>query len=492
MFILKNAWKNITRNKGRNILIGIIIIVISAATSVTLAIMNSSNTLINSYKNSTDTTATITVNRESMRDMMKPKEDEDDSSSNKEEMVDIFKEISNISVEDIESYGKSKYVKSYYYSLSVGVNSEDLEKVTSSTNDDKGMQGPGGKEDFKASNMNSSDFTLIGYSSYSAMNDFINGNYNITSGKMFTDFSGNYAVINSELAQANDLEVGDTITLEDPNDSDNTIELEITGIYEEVKTTEDNAMSMFTNSANQIITNATVISKLKEADDDLNVTTTPTFILTSSKVIDKFSAELTEKGLSEYLTVSTNLEEVENSTSTISNVRTFATTFLIITLIIGAIVLFIINMINIRERKYEIGVLRTIGMKKSLLSLQFISELLFTTIIGLIVGAIIGSAISMPVSNQLLKNEISSSEQQMENINANFGHDDSNKSEAKMDFKPNGVTTVQAFDSIDAAVDITVLVELLGIGVLLTLVSASASMISIQRFQPLQILKERS
>ncbi len=56
----------------------------------------------------------------------------------------------------------------------------------------------------------------------------------------------------------------------------------------------------------------------------------------------------------------------------------------------------------------------------------------------------------------------------------------------------NGVADIQAFDSIDAVVDFKVLIELLGIGTVLTLVSSCASMISIQKFSPLTILKERS
>ena len=88
----------------------------------------------------------------------------------------------------------------------------------------------------------------------------------------------------------------------------------------------------------------------------MNKSVTPTFILKDKTVIDSFSEELKELGLSEYLSVSTNLEQVENATSTISNVNTFATTFLVITLVIGGVVLFVINMINIRERRYEIGV----------------------------------------------------------------------------------------------------------------------------------------
>ena len=209
----------------------------------------------------------------------------------------------------------------------------------------------------------------------------------------------------------------------------------------------------------------------------------PTFILKDKNVIDAFSEELYSLGLSEYLTVSTNLETIENSTSTISNVASFAKTFLIIILLIGGIVLFVINMINIRERKYEIGVLRTIGMKKSLLTIQFILELFIVAFISLLIGTGIGSVLSVPVSNSLLESEIESSQNEQENIMNNFGGNGD---------KFNGVHVVQAFDSIDAVVDIKVLFELLGIGVLLNLVSGRASMISIQKFSPLTILKERS
>ena len=55
-----------------------------------------------------------------------------------------------------------------------------------------------------------------------------------------------------------------------------------------------------------------------------------------------------------------------------------------------------------------------------------------------------------------------------------------------------GIVEVQAIDSIDAVVDFTVIAQLLCIGIFLTIVSSLASMISIQRFSPLTILKERS
>ena len=52
MYIIKNALVNIKRNKGRNILIALIIIVISAACAVTLAIRESAEKIITSYNQS--------------------------------------------------------------------------------------------------------------------------------------------------------------------------------------------------------------------------------------------------------------------------------------------------------------------------------------------------------------------------------------------------------------------------------------------------------
>ena len=489
MYILKNAIISIVRNKGRNLLIGLIVLVISCAVSVTLAINNSSNSLIESYESKYEVEATISMNRDNMMQNFNP-EDRDNS---RENMQEIFEAANQLTEDDIKNYADSAYVDSYYYTMSVGVNSSTLEKAEmTSSNNDFGDRGPGGKQDFK--NQTNGDFTLKGYSSIEAMNEFIEGNYTIVDGEVSEDFEDNSCIINSELATLNEIEVGDTITIIDSEDDSNSYELVVSGIYEE-KENEDNGMSMFSNSVNNIITNTNFISNVKINNEDLDVSITPTFILTNVNVVDDFNTELTEKGLSEYLTVQTNLEQVENATSTISNVKTFAITFLIITLIIGTVVLSVINMINIRERKYEIGVLRTIGMKKSKVCLQFISELLIVAFISLILGAGIGAVISVPISNQLLENEISNSQDQTDNIRQNFGKGMETGQPPTQDFANkefNGVTSIQTVDSINAAVDLKVLLELLGIGLIITLISSVSAMVSIQKFSPLTILKERS
>lgn len=495
MYILKNALISITRNKGRNLLIGIIIVVIACATTITLAIRAAAKNLIESYENQYDVTATIGINRESMRSKMTIDREmsEEEKENQKESMKNIFSTVSNITEDEVKNFGDSKYVKEYYYTLSIGMNSESLEKATMNLDTESNSQSEKmpperrGKENFQ--NISSSDFTLTGYSSLTSMEEFINGKYSITEGEISSDMESLTCIINAELATLNNLTVGDEITFTDPDKEENTITLKISGIFEETSEASD-AMGMFTTSANTIITNTKTINTIKENNEEIKYSLIPTFMLTSKEDIEKFESELQEKGLSEYLSLSTNLEQVESATSTISNVNTFATTFLILTLIIGAIVLFVLNMINIRERKYEIGVLRTIGMKKSYLTLQFICELLIVSFIALLLGGCLGAMSSVSVSNHLLENEIANSNEQRENINQKFGGK-IQMGERELE-KINGMVNVQSFDKIDAVVNIKVLIQLFIIGTILTLISATASMISIQKFSPLTILKERS
>ena len=514
MYIIKNSLVSIIRNKGRNILIGVIILVIACASTVTLAIRNTANNLVKDYEQSHDIIASISFDRHSLTENFKGGAD------NQKGNIEAFNNIEYFNLEDVKNYGSSDYLKGYYYMYATSLNSDSLTKATDSYEyevEDKqtstttsstttggssgmGRGGPGGerhtitnnnttsvitksKEVFQSSRNMTGDFEIDGYSSYDAMTDFVGGTYKVVEGEMISDFENLECVINSELATLNELSVGDTITLKNPN-TEVTYDFIVKGIYEDGSNSDDSS-KMYSLSANKLITGSGVVEKLVQDDSTLVTNITPSFIIKDEESVGKFTDEVKSKGLNEYYTVNTNLEELQNATKSIENVKTFATTFLIITLIISAIVLFVINMINIRERKYEIGVFRTIGISKFKLTLQFILELLVVAVIMLCIGAVCGTYLSKPVGNMLLQNEIQSSESQEEEISNNFG-----KRDMKMSYS--GTAQIQTIDTIDAVVDFTVIAELLGIGVLLTLISSLASMISIQRFSPLTILKERS
>lgn len=520
MYILKNSLVSIIRNKGRNILIGLIILTIACASTVTLAIRNTANRIVKNYEEAHDLIATISFDRNQLGAQFKGGADA------QKENIEAFNSVESFTIEDVKNYGESEYLKGYYYTYVTSLNSDTLSKATDSyeyevedtqtttttdtTTSTTGGESSGGKggmgggqmaerhtitnnntttiitkskEKFESSRNLTGDFELDGYSSYDAMTNFVNGSYQITEGEMISDFESYQCVISSELATLNEITVGNTITLKNPN-TEQTYDFTVTGIYTNNEANDDSA-SMYSSTANTIITGSGVIDLLVSDDNTLVTNITPSFILNGEEDIEAFSAEIKEKGLNEYYTINTNLDELENATKSIENVKIFATTFLIITLVISSLVLFVINLINIRERKYEIGVFRTIGMSKFKLTLQFVVELLIVATISLIIGAIVGSFLAKPVGNMLLENEIETSQGEQEEISNNFG-----KQNIDMNF--NNRAPVETIDSMEAVVDFTVVMQLLGIGILLTLMSSLASMISIQRFSPLTILKERS
>ena len=521
MYILKNSLVSIFRNKGRNILIGLIILTIACSTTVTLAIRNTANNIVKSYEEANDLIATISFDRTKLMGEFKGGKDA------QKENIEAFNNVESYTLDNVKNYGESKYLKGYYYTYSTSLNSDTLSKATDSfeyevenrqtststipgSGNMPSFPGGGGftmpqrntttiitktKEIFESSRNLTGDFQLDGYSSYDAMTNFVNGTYQVTDGEMISDFSGYECVISNELATLNEVTVGSNITLKNPS-TEKTYDFTVTGIYTD-NSDNDESAKMYSGSANTIIVGSGVIELLVADDSELVTNITPSFILNGEESIEPFETEVREKGLNEYYQINTNLDELQNATKSIENVKTFATTFLLITLIISSLVLFVINMINIRERKYEIGVFRTIGMSKFKLTIQFIVELLLVAGIALIIGAVVGGFLARPVGNMLLENEIQNTQNEQQQITENFGKGgkfeiSGMQGMPEMPMQFDNVNKVETIDSIEAVVDYTVILQLLGIGILLTLMSSLASMISIQRFSPLTILKERS
>ena len=203
MYIFKNALKNISRNKGKNILIGIIICVISASCAIGLSIRNSADKIVKSYNDKYELEVSISVNRESLMNNLKENETQEDK-------INAFNNIENLSIDVLNSYADSKYVKNYYYVYETNMNAKDIEEATDSIfketttvekNTETFGKKDGGPNEFKGygstttttttkteeiKNMKALNgaFNVKGYSTYEAMNEFIDGNYSIVDGEV--------------------------------------------------------------------------------------------------------------------------------------------------------------------------------------------------------------------------------------------------------------------------------------------------------------------
>lgn len=132
--------------------------------------------------------------------------------------------------------------------------------------------------------------------------------------------------------------------------------------------------------------------------------------------------------------------------------------------------------------------------EKHKVATQFITELFAVTLIAIVIGTSIGSAISVPVTNSLLANQIESAEASFNAINENFGFSKDtnvNVGSNKMPGSRPGTTSISYIDSISSATNLTVVLQLIAVGILLTIISGLAALISIMRYEPLKILSSQ-
>lgn len=527
MYIIRNAIKSITRNKLRNILIGIIVLVIAVSACVALSIRQAAETTKTDTLNSMSVTGQISFDRtKAMKEMS---ENNENSENGFDRGKFNFEALgSALSLDDYMTYTEAlQDGDSYYYSGSVSLNATgDLlsygteESADESTSESTANQPPdpaeGGKGSMGGGMMGKGmamtaqgDFSITGYSSYDAMLTLFgaDGSYSISDGEMFDETSDDMScIISDELALYNNLSTGDKITLCNPDFEDETYTLTISGIYTNSdSSTEEGRMSM-SDPANKIFMSYSSLSSIVEASEKADnkkedesgeessavLTDVLSFTYTFADVdnYNSFAKKVYDLGLSEDYTVSSNdLSAFESSLAPLETLSTTAMWFFIIVLIVGGIILITLNIFNLRERKYEVGVLTAIGMKKAKVALQFLTEIFIVTFIAIIIGTAVGASVSVPVTNALLENQITSSQQSQDTLNEKFGMEPGSAKADRFNF---GAKTTNYVDSVSSATNIYVIIQLVLIGLFLTVISSLAALISIMRYEPLKILSNRT
>ncbi len=554
MYIFKNAFKNISRSLGRNILIGIIVTVIAASSCVALSIRKSSENARQSNMENLNITAHINVDRAYVMETI---QNSGVDMSDRSAMQEVLKEASGLSLDQMQEYAGTEYVDNFYYTNMLILNGNDdlapidpNAEVSSETDADEetteetteastemsqdqmqpgmdgqqmpggdmqgGMQGPGMQQQDPETMMASmGDFKLTGFSSDDAMEDFNTGVATIKEGSMFDeDTEDMVCVVSSELATYNSISVGDKITLQNLQDEEETYELEVVGIYKNSDSSSSMSTGNANDPANEILTSTKVVDSIvassaenqEEEDKQLNASTTGSFVFKDMDSYDGFESYLKDKEGDKYVLTSSDVASYEASLVPLENLKDFATAFLLVILAIGAIILVVLNMFNIRERKYEVGVLTAIGMHKYKVALQFMLEIFIVTIFAILIGTGIGAAASVPLTNKLLETQVEQQESSQNSQQSNFGRSDQQQGAGGQQQGPQGgqqmnqgtftkggdiVGPVNYIDSVSYAVDGVVVLQMVGIGILLSIISSLIAIIFIMRYQPLKILTER-
>lgn len=378
MYIVKNALKCISRSKGRNILIGVIVLVIAVSACIGLSIRQAAESAKKETLNTMTVTGTISFDRQSMMNQI----GSGGGGFDRSKFSSMMGSSSSLSLEEYQKYAGAESVKDFYYSMTSSLNgTEDFEPVsTEDGTQSSGSSSMGGFAGIMGSIKGlKGDFTVVGYSGENAMTAFLDGTASVTQGSTFGEGTAAYeCIISEELAAFNNLSIGDTIKLSNPRNEEEIYELKITGFYTDSSSNESSLsfMGAIADPANKIYMSYPTLQAILDASEEVSDTETDentgiigmltgTYVFADTQSYERFETEVRELGLDSSYTVSSpDISAYENSLTPLNTLSTMAGYFLIVILLIGAIILVVLNIFNVRERKYEIGVLTAMGMKK--------------------------------------------------------------------------------------------------------------------------------
>lgn len=415
MYVITYAWKNMIRNKGRNSLLIIIIVSIITLSGISLIIYQGTSQIVEKYKEQYGSKVTLLSSLQAER----------------------------IPTETLLSFSESNYLHSYEYTAKVPVLSS-LKAVGEMENESQ----------------DSPKAWLIGSSSKEINESFRNGTKIMLKGTK--NVGENQVLISKKLAELNHLDLESVIKLYGKGDQRNQI-YTVKGIYDDLALQGSQDGIALMNPANELYTNYEELHKsvLFKEHGEMN----GVFYLKSPDDLPHFQAELKKKGLPEGYEASTDRKGYEDMVQPIESLNHIASTATIGILILGSVLVLFLTMFSIRERKYEIGVLRSIGMKKHTVAKTLMYETLSIGLIAFVIGIVIAQFGGYMIGSYLLKRQMEIAQQiQMQNNLSNISFE----------------------------LDALMITSLCAVTILLALCSSFSGLVTIMRFEPRKILSERN
>jgi putative ABC transport system permease protein len=330
---------------------------------------------------------------------------------------------------------------------------------------------------------------MIATSEATELNDF--GIYReIVEGRMFNGL--NEAVISQELARHNNVSIGDVIEFRGAYATDISYNLTVVGIYSD--TTEEYAnffMAMHgrfaDNRRNEILTSFETLLAAGW-QDNAGLDMRSAYFLRNPDDLGKFEAQVRAMGLPFTYNVNINQAAYDRVTGPLAGMRSAAMTFMFVMLILGAITLALVSYMAVRERKYEVGVLRAMGMERGMVALGMIAESVMIAAICLVLGLGIGSAVAQPIADGILEGQVTQAEAEANAGSGNnrvlFAGGQLHTSDTAAGYSP--------VSEIQLNLGAEVIIQIILITLALAALTGIIGVVIITQYEPLKILRERN
>ena len=480
--VLKNALLSIKKSIGKSLLLLVIMALIANLVLAGLAIKNATEKSMAQVRSSMGATATLSYN---MQKLMQ----------NRKKGASMASVMKAMKVSTADQLKHLKYVQSYNYSVSVGVNSSSIDPVkvsnSSSSNTQQGTPPGGTSSSGSAQNkMTETLFSVSGNTTMKKLSSFTNGSYKLTSGRLLnsSDDGKNYAVISSALASDNDLKLGSSFKVYSTTSSGKKtyVTLKVIGIYK----IQSSSASMDNMSDRQNPYN-TIYTPLKTAQTLNHSTTTitsATYYLDDPVHTSAF-AKLAKKTSINWNTyaLQTSDEAYEASVSSLKNMEKFANIFLVVVIAAGAIILALILILTLRSRFYEFGVFLSLGESKAAIIAQQLVEVGLIAVLAFMLSLRTGKMVANSISSMLTSTSTQTNVSASSSQKGPAGPGAQGGPGRMMQNAMTSPTNKQ----LDVSVSASVIGELAGVSAAICLLSIAVPSVYILRLSPRQILMKK-
>ncbi len=206
----------------------------------------------------------------------------------------------------------------------------------------------------------------------------------VTAGTPLSDFAANstQALVGSTLATKNSLKVGSTFTVQDRT-------MKVTGIFDAGDTFDNNGIYLPLAATQTLTSQAGQLSSLSVVVDSIdNVPATQTAL---TAALGAGNVDVTAG--------SANLQTAITSLGSVQNISLIA---FIASLVTAGLIVLLIMIMVVRERRREIGVLKAIGASNRTIGVQFVLEAMVLVVLGTVVGAVVAAFSSNPIVSALV------------------------------------------------------------------------------------------
>ncbi len=495
MNFFKRAWLNLTAKKGRSILLVLVTSAIMLFVLAGLLIRNAADTATSNAKKSVGATVTLSANREAAFKKMRSSTSTSKSKNSRPKLT-----TSPVKLSDAKKIAKLSNVASYNATVSTSANAKGFDAIStsSSSSNGTGMKSMGGG---MSSSSGSGDIAISGVTSTSSVSSFESKSSKITKGRGITasDEGTNNVVIESELAKEDSLSVGDTIKLKATTGSKKTYTMKIVGIYKASSSASTQQGPGATDPSNSVYTSYTFANTVKGTKYK-NTADSVTFTISDPAKVSSVKTAGNKLISTSKYALSTDDSSYQTVKASMDNVKSFADKIVWLVAIAGTIILALIVILMIRERRYEIGVLLSLGESRWKIVAQFFVEMVMVLVVSVVIAGFGGKFVGNKLGQQLVSQQTTTATTSTTSTQggqpgggggAPSGTTGGSKPSGNMQGGPgssNSSTASQQQTDLDINVTVMDLVELGGFGLAIMFLSIMIASGGILRLQPKKVL----